>query len=256
MVARFVPTVMPARLHFREGPRENSNQDLVSCPTRRSAFYGGGKSVRRSPGCRSPSPRPRFSTPAAFDRSAPFTDWPGPHAGPRVPRPMRCGTSGKTRRRACRPGDAQRRSPARTGRRSRHPVPLCQLRGPEQPGQLQHLRRSASTRPIPVGDVGPNHYVEMVNLDFAVYDKTGNLLLGPVDTGTLWAGFAVPDCTDPSGDPVVLYDQLADRWLLTQFTTAGWTTRRCPSTTAWPSRRPATRPAPTTATRSSPAGQR
>jgi hypothetical protein len=57
--------------------------------------------------------------------------------------------------------------------------------------------------PDPVGDVGPNHYVEMVNLAFAVYDKTGNLLLGPVDTGTLWAGFPIEDCTDPSGDPIV-----------------------------------------------------
>ena len=75
--------------------------------------------------------------------------------------------------------------------------------------------------PDPVGDVGPNHYVEMVNLAFAVYDKQGNLLLGPVDTGTLWAGFAVSDCTDPSGDPIVVYDQLEDRWLLTQFTTRG-----------------------------------
>jgi hypothetical protein len=75
--------------------------------------------------------------------------------------------------------------------------------------------------PDPVGDVGPNHYVEMVNLAFAVYDKAGNLLLGPVDTGTLWAGFAVPDCTEPSGDPIVVYDQFADRWLLSQFTTSG-----------------------------------
>jgi hypothetical protein len=75
--------------------------------------------------------------------------------------------------------------------------------------------------PDPVGDVGPNHYVEMVNLAFAVYDKQGNLLLGPVDTGTLWSGFAVEDCTDPSGDPIVLYDQLVDRWILTQFTTRG-----------------------------------
>lgn len=75
--------------------------------------------------------------------------------------------------------------------------------------------------PDPVGDVGPNHYVEMVNLAFAVYDKEGNLLLGPVDTGTLWTGFPVEDCTDPSGDPIVLYDQLEDRWLLSQFTTRG-----------------------------------
>jgi hypothetical protein len=75
--------------------------------------------------------------------------------------------------------------------------------------------------PDPVGDVGPNHYVEMVNLAFAVYSKGGALLLGPVDTGALWSNFAVPDCTDPSGDPVVLYDQLADRWILSQFTTSG-----------------------------------
>ncbi len=75
--------------------------------------------------------------------------------------------------------------------------------------------------PDPVGDVGPNHYVEMINLVFAVYDKQGNRLLGPLDTGSLWQGFAIPDCTDPSGDPIVLYDQLEDRWLLSQFTTRG-----------------------------------
>lgn len=75
--------------------------------------------------------------------------------------------------------------------------------------------------PDPVGEVGPNNYVEMANLTFAVYDKAGNRLLGPVDTGTLWSGFAVPDCTDPSGDPVVLYDQITDRWILSQFTTSG-----------------------------------
>ena len=76
--------------------------------------------------------------------------------------------------------------------------------------------------PDPNGDVGPNHYVEMINLVFAVYSKTGTLLLGPVDTGTLWAGFAVPDCTDPSGDPIVLYDQTTNRWILSQFTTRGF----------------------------------
>jgi hypothetical protein len=60
--------------------------------------------------------------------------------------------------------------------------------------------------PDPNGEVGPNNYVEMINLVFAIYDKAGNLLLGPVDTGSLWAGFPIEDCTDPSGDPVVLYD--------------------------------------------------
>ena len=72
--------------------------------------------------------------------------------------------------------------------------------------------------PDPNGEVGPNNFVEMINLVFAVYDKAGNLLLGPVDTGSLWAGFPITDCTEPSGDPVVLYDQFKDRWLLSQFT--------------------------------------
>lgn len=75
--------------------------------------------------------------------------------------------------------------------------------------------------PDPVGDVGPNHYVEMVNLTFAAYSKTGTRLLGPLAIGTLWQDFAVPDCADPSGDPIVLYDQLSDRWILSQFTSRG-----------------------------------
>ena len=76
--------------------------------------------------------------------------------------------------------------------------------------------------PDPVGDVGPNHYVEMINLVFGVFSKAGTLLLGPVDTGTLWAGFPIEDCTDPSGDPIVVYDQLADRWILSQLTARGF----------------------------------
>src|SRR6184192_1985839 len=54
--------------------------------------------------------------------------------------------------------------------------------------------------PDPNGEVGPNHYVEMINLVFAVYDKQGNRLTGPTKLGDLWTGFAIPDCTDPSGD--------------------------------------------------------
>jgi hypothetical protein len=76
--------------------------------------------------------------------------------------------------------------------------------------------------PDPNGEVGPNHYVEIINLIFGVYDRAGNLLAGPIDTGSLWANFPIPDCTDPSGDPIVVYDQLEDRWLLSQFTTRGF----------------------------------
>lgn len=75
--------------------------------------------------------------------------------------------------------------------------------------------------PDPVGAVGPNHYVEMVNLAFAVYDKAGNALVPATSLAALWAGFSVTDCEDISGDPIVLYDQFMDRWILSQFTTAG-----------------------------------
>lgn len=75
--------------------------------------------------------------------------------------------------------------------------------------------------PDPVGAVGPAHYVEMINLVFAVYSKSGQRLLGPRSLGSIWQGFAVADCADDAGDPIVVYDQLADRWLLTQFTAKG-----------------------------------
>ncbi len=103
--------------------------------------------------------------------------------------------------------------------------------------------------PDPVGDVGPNHYVEMINLVFGVYDKTGNLLLGPIDTGTLWAGFAGAGLHRPLGRP--------DRRLRPvrgSLAPDPVHHRRVPlTTTASPSRRRATRPAPTTATPSRPA---
>src|SRR2546426_7961770 len=37
-----------------------------------------------------------------------------------------------------------------------------------------------------VGDVGPNHYVQLVNTDFAIFNKTGAPIFGPVPTNTLW----------------------------------------------------------------------
>src|SRR5438874_1709670 len=75
--------------------------------------------------------------------------------------------------------------------------------------------------PDPNGEVGRNNYVETDNVAFAVYSKTGTLLAGPATLGSLWAGFPITECADQSGDPVVLYDQAADRWILTQFTTKG-----------------------------------
>ncbi len=77
--------------------------------------------------------------------------------------------------------------------------------------------RNGALPPDTIGDVGPNHYVQMVNVSWAVYSKTGALLYGPADVNTLFTGFGGPCESTNDGDPIVLYDHLADRWMLTQF---------------------------------------
>ncbi len=67
------------------------------------------------------------------------------------------------------------------------------------------------------GDVGPDHYFQMVNSSFGIWDKQGNLLYGPADNITLWDGFIGPWSSTNDGDPIIVYDEYADRWIATQF---------------------------------------
>ncbi len=67
------------------------------------------------------------------------------------------------------------------------------------------------------GDIGIDKYVQVVNVNFAIYSKTGGLLYGPANLNTVWTGIPEPWNSTNSGDPVVLYDQAADRWMITQF---------------------------------------
>jgi hypothetical protein len=71
--------------------------------------------------------------------------------------------------------------------------------------------------PDTVGDVGPNHYVQSVNIDYAVFSKSGSLLYGPAPNNTVWSGFGGACEANNDGDPIVLYDQFADRWIISQF---------------------------------------
>lgn len=75
------------------------------------------------------------------------------------------------------------------------------------------------------GAVGAKQFVQMVNVTIAVYDKSnGALEFGPAAIHTLWTGFGglcefgggTPTYAD-GGDPVVLYDHLAGRWLVSQL---------------------------------------
>jgi hypothetical protein len=65
--------------------------------------------------------------------------------------------------------------------------------------------------------VGPNHIVEVVNAAYAVYSKTGATLLSPVQLGNLWTSLANFACSKNSGDTMVQYDRVADRWIITQL---------------------------------------
>jgi Ca2+-binding RTX toxin-like protein len=67
------------------------------------------------------------------------------------------------------------------------------------------------------GDVGPNHYVQMVNLSLQVFNKSGVSLYGPAGINTLWSGFGGVCEAYSVGDPIVLYDPMADRWFISQL---------------------------------------
>jgi hypothetical protein len=67
------------------------------------------------------------------------------------------------------------------------------------------------------GEAGGSQYVQMVNTDFAVYSKTGAVLRTSTPINELWANTNGECKTHNDGDPVVVYDQLAKRWLLSQF---------------------------------------
>ena len=69
--------------------------------------------------------------------------------------------------------------------------------------------------PDPNGDVGPNHYVQMVNQLIQVYDKSGApLTVDPLSLSGLFASFGGLCQDGIVSDPIVLYDSLADRWLM------------------------------------------
>ena len=76
---------------------------------------------------------------------------------------------------------------------------------------------NGSAPPDPSGDVGPNHYVQMVNTRTQIWNKSGISLLGPVNNSTFWAALGPPFSTTNSGDPIVLYDDSANRWMVSQF---------------------------------------
>ncbi len=78
--------------------------------------------------------------------------------------------------------------------------------------------------PDTVGDVGTQYYIQMINLSggasYVVYDKTdGSIVAGPTSLETLWPGGG--NCAAGLGDPIALHDSLANRWMLSEFSSSG-----------------------------------
>jgi len=70
------------------------------------------------------------------------------------------------------------------------------------------------------GDVGPNHYIQTVNSRFKITDKAGNQLVAPTTYNSLFSamGPTTPcGANQNAGDPIAFYDNIADRWVLSDF---------------------------------------
>jgi hypothetical protein len=68
--------------------------------------------------------------------------------------------------------------------------------------------------PDTYGEVGLNHYFQTINCSYAIYNKSGAKIFGPVANSSVWAG--MPNNAN-SGDAIVAYDEVANRWMFSQF---------------------------------------
>ncbi|MGI8821400.1 MAG: hypothetical protein ACR2ID_11125 [Chthoniobacterales bacterium] len=128
-------------------------------------------------------------------------------------------------------------------RRMRHPLPQTASKEPSDPEKPVRQSDQPSAMPTPSisfngvsstqsgcgclppdtqGDVGPNHYIQSVNSSIKIFDKSGNPLNGT--NGTTYNAFFAPiGPTNPcgqnqnQGDGFVFYDQIANRWVVTDF---------------------------------------
>jgi len=86
-------------------------------------------------------------------------------------------------------------------------------------GQGDYGFSVSSAPPDTNGAVGDTQYVQWVNTSFAVFDKATSAIVSgfPKAGNSPWAGFGGGCQTNNDGDPMVQYDKVANRWILTQF---------------------------------------
>jgi hypothetical protein len=127
-------------------------------------------------------------------------------------------------------------------------IPHAHIDQPDPVIQNTHLGAPGTTMPAPIlnfdgigissgggyappdtnGEVGLTQYLQLVNVGLQVFNKsTGASVLGPVGLSTIWSGFGGVCQNNGSGDPVVLYDQIANRWVISQFAGTSAMTDEC-----------------------------
>jgi PKD repeat protein len=67
------------------------------------------------------------------------------------------------------------------------------------------------------GEVGTNHFVQMINLLTTIYFKDGSVAEASFPSSAFWSGIGGNCQAYNQGDPIVLYDDQADRWVVSQF---------------------------------------
>jgi hypothetical protein len=177
--------------------------------------------------------RPEVSYPTHFDKT---------------PKPLReMFDTGENQKPARGGKDFEPGRPERVGNSNRETIDPLAASGVGLPSALAEPKASTVGTPVDpqarvappdtTGDVGPNHYVQWVNLRYAVYTLTRdasnnitgfNLAAGfPKQGNVVWQGFGGRCQSDNDGDPIVQYDQLADRWILTQFAVSATPYTQC-----------------------------
>jgi hypothetical protein len=86
--------------------------------------------------------------------------------------------------------------------------------------------RTGSNPHDPNGEVGPDYFVQAVNgpggTRYTFHDKTdGSIAAGPFTLAQLIPGGSGTPCDGGLGDPIMLYDELAGRWVFTEFSSSG-----------------------------------
>jgi len=85
----------------------------------------------------------------------------------------------------------------------------------DQSQQVNFDGQSAFIVPDDNGTAGPDHYMQTINSTYAIYDKSGILQAGPTNLNELFED--VPGAEWNDGDPIVMYDEQAGRWLVAEF---------------------------------------